>query len=194
MAIDRPRRRFDGYDAAALVAATALGLVMAREIHQQYTSTMFDGGRHNPDGLRLWRYVSVPLFAAWTLALVPLQFRGPGWRPRLLARRPGLVAGVAVAFQVIRAGAEQATWLILHHRKWGIRLQWFGIGNEFFNIPGQFVCVADSTGFAVAAAWFALGLGRWWRPEANWIDRAGRIAGVAWIGLGLISWITGLID
>jgi len=46
----------------------------------------------------------------------------------------------------------------------------------------------------VAAAWFALGLGRWWRPEANWIDRAGRIAGVAWIGLGLISWITGLID
>lgn len=79
MTIDRPRRRFDGYDAAALVAATALGLVMAREIHQQYTSTMFDGGRHNPDGLRLWRYVSVPLFAAWTLALVPLQFRGPGW-------------------------------------------------------------------------------------------------------------------
>jgi len=126
MAIDRPRRRFDGYDAAALVAATALGLVMAREIHEQYTSTMFDGGRHNPDGLRLWRYVSVPLFAAWTLALVPLQFRGPGWLPRLLARRPGLVAGVAVAFQVIRAGAEQATWLILHHRKSGIRLQWFG--------------------------------------------------------------------
>ena len=36
-------------------------------------------------------------------------------------------------------------------------------------------------GYAVAAAWLALAVAGRWRPERSWIDRLGRVLGVAWI-------------
>jgi hypothetical protein len=42
---------------------------------------------------------------------------------------------------------------------------------------------------AVAGAWLALALSGRWRPERDWLDRAGRALGVCWIVSPLIaSW------
>jgi hypothetical protein len=42
---------------------------------------------------------------------------------------------------------------------------------------------------AVMAAWAALILGRRWRAEPTWIDRAGRCCGFYWIALALYRWV-----
>jgi hypothetical protein len=54
----------------------------------------------------------------------------------------------------------------------------------------QFGVTLRETGLAVAAAWMALLLTGRWRAEPSWIDRAGRILGVLWIGyfIGLRLW------
>ena len=36
-------------------------------------------------------------------------------------------------------------------------------------------------GFAIAACWLVLIVGRRWRPEPSWIDRCGRALGAYWI-------------
>jgi hypothetical protein len=36
-------------------------------------------------------------------------------------------------------------------------------------------------GYAVFASWLILAMGRRWRPEPGWIDRLGRLMGIAWI-------------
>ena len=187
MSSEKLRRRFDRVDAAVLVTATVLGALMAKKIFGLYTSTMFDDGRHNPHGFRLWRYVAVPLFASRTFALIPLHFRRPGPRLRVLARRPGFVTVLIVALLAFRALAEQAGWLIPHHRQFGIKLGMYGLIDACFAFPGRLVFISDPTGFAVAATWFALRFASWWRPEAGWIDRAGRAQGWYWIAMFVAS-------
>jgi hypothetical protein len=36
-------------------------------------------------------------------------------------------------------------------------------------------------GYAVAAAWLTLAIGRRWRPEPTWVDRSGRAIGFFWL-------------
>ena len=42
--------------------------------------------------------------------------------------------------------------------------------------------VSPFCGSAVVGAWTTLLLSSCWRPENSWIDRAGRVLGVYWIG------------
>jgi hypothetical protein len=42
-------------------------------------------------------------------------------------------------------------------------------------------------GFAVAICWATLALGGRWRAEPSWIDRLGRIVGVAWMVMGVAA-------
>jgi hypothetical protein len=42
---------------------------------------------------------------------------------------------------------------------------------------------------AVGAAWTALIVGRRWRAEPTWIDRAGRCCGFYWIALAVCRWV-----
>jgi hypothetical protein len=42
---------------------------------------------------------------------------------------------------------------------------------------------------AVMAAWATLILGRRWRAESSWIDRAGRCCGFYWIALSVYRWV-----
>ena len=39
----------------------------------------------------------------------------------------------------------------------------------------------DLYSLAVAGAWLALALSGRWRPEPDWLDRAGRVLGLLWI-------------
>jgi hypothetical protein len=43
----------------------------------------------------------------------------------------------------------------------------------------------SDAGGAVALAWLVAGAGGRWRPEPSWVDRAGRLLGVAWLILTL---------
>ncbi len=49
-------------------------------------------------------------------------------------------------------------------------------------------------GFAVAASWLVLIVGRRWRPEPSWIDRCGRAVGAYWIMLVPIVRIGGNLN
>ena len=42
--------------------------------------------------------------------------------------------------------------------------------------------------FAAVGGWCTLSLSGRWRPEASWIDRSGRLGGVTWIGVTVLSW------
>ena len=179
----QPRRRFGRLDAAVLLAATALGVFLARQMFRDMTQTVFDEGRHNPRGFQLWRLAATPLFASWTLALLPLYLRRPGPRPGLLVRRPGFAAALVVALTAVRAGIEQAAWMISSHWRNGPLLPTFGLLEVCAAFPGWFGSVADPAGFVLASAWFALTWGRWWRPEPSWVDRAGRGLGWFWIAM-----------
>jgi hypothetical protein len=48
-------------------------------------------------------------------------------------------------------------------------------------------------GLAVTVAWLTLALNGRWQPEPNWLDRAGRSLGLAWVVLMVFHpWITSI--
>ena len=51
----------------------------------------------------------------------------------------------------------------------------------FANAPME-----EIVGAAVLGAWSAMAASRRWRCQPSWIDRAGRVLGLSWIGLFLI--------
>jgi hypothetical protein len=53
-----------------------------------------------------------------------------------------------------------------------------------------FRIMTPHAGWAVAASWLTLIMNRRWRPERDWIDRAGRVVGIAWIApIPFYSWV-----
>lgn len=176
-------RRFHWIDAAALVGATALGLAMTKDYLESYDMMlMLDGGRFAPHGFQRWGSAAVPCFVSWSLIVLALQLRSPRPRLRRLARCPGVVTGLAVALLTLNVMAKWSAY----HWKMGLPINVFGYRVAFLGLPSWLVETSEIAGFPVAATWFALWLGRWWRPEATWIDRAGRVLGVYWIAMFLI--------
>lgn len=176
----RHRRSFTWIDAVALVFATAFGLFMTKSVLDGHDMIlMFDGGRYAVRGFRRWGLGSVPLFTSWSLMLLALRLKAPPSRRRLL-RGPGIVTGVVVALLTISAFVNPFIHPLLRlKRQTGIQLGWeFGL---LQGVSSWLVEVADVAGFAVAATWFALWVGRWWRLEPDWIDRGGRALGCYWI-------------
>jgi hypothetical protein len=91
-------------------------------------------------------------------------------RPHLfdLWRQPGTMAGLAVA---VGSGLVSG-WI--HHLFIGLN-------------PRTVTPIA--VGVTVALAWAGLALSRRWEAEPSWIDRMGRLIGVAAIAVGLISFV-----
>lgn len=42
-------------------------------------------------------------------------------------------------------------------------------------------------GAAILSSWATLALSRRWRPQPTWLDRVGRVVGVAWLQVGVVS-------
>jgi hypothetical protein len=124
-------------------------------------------------------YVCACIGSVGAVAFLAIRLRGPRPpRPRLTTQ-PGLVACAAVTLVLALGEFEYLVWVKLG-----------GIDNPFregFNYE-SFLVLTDGVGYAfqrngyaVAAAWLTLMIGRRWRPEPSWVDRSGRVIGVFWL-------------
>jgi hypothetical protein len=164
--MSRGLRRITLFDAMILVAATAAGLATARAclVHVM--------PRSSPSFAVRMTAVFVAL--AVTITLIPLRLRRP--RPRRPGRHPGMVASCAVALALAFILAEQASsWLEPVPAPARAEPHYRAI-NLVFNLLRL-----DLYSPAVAGAWLALALSGRWRPERDWVDRAGLALGVCWI-------------
>ncbi len=119
-------------------------------------------------------FLAAPCVATWTLTLLILRLRRPRAGFVRLARQPGMMACLAVAIFLAIRIAFYLGLICLY----GLN-PWFWVkrlANE-----------AVRAGYVVAVTWLTLAITGRRRPEPGWIDRLGRILGVYWIVLVLMS-------
>ena len=177
----RIERRFSILDAMTLVVASALAFALIRPV-------MLD----EPVGLPAWgRWLtaSVGVLVTWTPTVLWLRLRHPRPPLRRLARQPGFAASV-VGTGILALGALATGLLALlrtARQGMGVRggmllrtpdpLWWVGVVLHFAAVVGP----------AVLAAWLILALSGRRRPARGWLDRLGRLIGLAWIVLFVIN-------
>ena len=140
----------------------------------------------SPDGWPSWGWaiylsygllatVLVPFCWAWTLAILALRVRKPRPRLRRLACQPVAIACCSAAFALVPALVGLLCLALISSIE-SESPQWERI------LGCSFILVPALTGFAVLGSWGTLLLGRRWRAEPSWLDRAGRVLGLYWIG------------
>ena len=166
-------RRFTLADAMILVAATAVGVAVARAY---YVARMGVVAEFWAPPISMYFGYATPLLISWSVALLVIRLRRPRPRPRRIFRQPGTVACCAVAFVVVARPvfmiADGVIGLISRDPNP------FGLVNLH-----NFLYFFAGDGLGVAAAWMALAIAGCWKPEAEWIDRTGRALGACWIAL-----------
>ena len=181
-------RRFNLIDAMALVAATAVGLMLVRSLGLQFDWKVIFFGL--PEGQSVFNalrsgYTGVlaltPILTLWTITLLVLRLRSPCPAARTLTRQPGFVCAIAVALTIAVGVANLAiaTVITWGHHGWSITAPYSGWLLQFaWSLPA--FC-----GHAVAMAWVVQALSGNLCSEPSWIDRAGRAVGIIWIVVGL---------
>ena len=155
-------RRFSILDGMILVAATAVGLVLARTIFG-------DAVTLGANVINISRPITYFLLA-WTLAVLTIRLRQPHPSLRRLVCQPGMAACLAVAtVTAVDATAWAIYWAQLESRHATEMLARYWRGYH------------ERPGLVVAAVWLGLLLSRRWRPEPGWIDRLGRLIGGLWL-------------
>jgi len=168
-------RRFTIADGMALVAATGVGLALARAYSDAFHGIPF---HPSPSSWRTTDYLrttSSCMVACWMLTILGLRLRRPRPRLRRLARNPGFAASCALA-------AGLAVGMIEAIPR--------AIGGPRDLMPGPFERVSGLMiwgGRTVLGAWILLAVFRLWRPERSWIDRLGRVLGWSWIAWDAFS-------
>ena len=181
-----PRRRFTLLDGMILLAATAVGYAGVHGLE-----LFMDDGDFVSRTTEAWirrQYVNLalllelvvlPFLMTWTVAVVPLRLLKPRPKFRHMARQPGLMACLVVTMSIGLLAVVVAIGCVSR--------SWRNIGFDTIVMIMGFELLPAALGLAVLAAWTTLLLGRRWRAEPSWIDRMGRMLGVAWIVLGLAS-------
>ncbi len=175
----RPVRRFTILDGMIFVAASAVGLTVARSVEAD-ASRLPPGAR--PIQYWIWSGPPSCLAFACGLALILARSVPPRPRWRRIARQPGFVASIMAVwpfpiftlYAMMGASVERPT----PGSTFSYSFDWLW-GTAAFMVP-----------VSVGGAWVALGLSGRWRPEASWVDRAGRALGFFW----LASWPVWLIQ
>jgi hypothetical protein len=109
------------------------------------------------------RFVSVAM-----LGLLVVRLRHPRPGLRRLSRQPGTVACTAAALAMAAGGTIVGTMRIFRE-------------SRFSEGDASWITFEPWIAPAVMISWAALFLGRRWRAEPSWIDRAGRCCGCYWI-------------
>ncbi len=186
------KRRFRLFDAMILVAATAIGcgsIVWAsrtadfslREVLDDVSSVFQESrGQIDAEGMislcAMGTAVLTPMAVAWGLALLALRLVGPRPTWRRLARQPGMMAVCATVLVLAALGILIGCMALVAGMGSGSSSV---VEDTLFLTPVFF-------GLAVAASWMTLIVGRRWRAERSWVDRAGRTLGIFHIVAGLL--------
>lgn len=189
-----PRRLFTLLDAMTLVAATAVGLGIARGMHDllwMNTNMTVKDGSVGAVLLTVarWTALGLPLIVAWTIGLFLLHWRRP--RPSLgdFLHRPGATACGAAVFALAIEAVNLTTLLVVVLARQSMSKS---------SYSGMAECLVDCLirglgieigmpGLAVAVAWMMLALSGRWEPDPGWLDRTGRLVGVGWIVLMVVD-------
>jgi hypothetical protein len=200
-------RKFLLSDAIVLVAATAVGLTVAKPYYEtmkllDWEPPIADAGPFSGYIRGLWGclVLAAPFAMAGALAVFALRLRRPRDRWRRLVRQPGLVAGLMAAVVLAWRFAGFATMCVrlIGATNLGILNVRYGalsgaVGgwppNNLLFETDHILDTMATIGVAVAASWLILLASGRWRAEPSWIDRAGRAFGWFWIlTLPLSSW------
>jgi hypothetical protein len=133
---------------------------------------------------------ALPFLVSLSAGLVILRLLPP--RPDR-ERRSCLPGHVACVLAVTIGGLSYLTLLAAMT----IRSGWGVLGPEDFARLNIFLLpiALQHGGWGATAGWLLLITGSRWRPEPSWIDRAGRVLGLVWVGVGVILadfWAAGL--
>jgi hypothetical protein len=180
-----PHRKFNLLDIVILVVVTGVGLGWYRA-YVQAAGQFFENTPGISRGLSntYWGGQWAPFLVSTTVAVFIFRLRPPLPAWRRLRRQPGWVACVSALSVALFFLAETFGRRLIHDT---IGQRVLIMANSF---AAQLAVTLRETGLAVAAAWMTLLLTGRWRAELSWIDRAGRILGVLWIGyfIGLRLW------
>ena len=186
---DRPpqtasSRRFTLLDAMVLIAATGIGFVPIRLF--LWENWHFPEEWSVPEVWRSGLEINVslvPLALSLSLALWLLALKHSRGRLRRAFRRPGMAACTITLAYTILSSIGYVVFLQFS-RAWdrGVfndpnsAMLWIRIGMQPIFLVGG----------AIASVWIVMWLGRTWRAERSWIDRAGRALGFYWIVLSVL--------
>jgi hypothetical protein len=167
-----PSRRLGLLDAMIVILALAPAFVILRSRCELL------GQQGSPNYLHTTgAFIAVchAFLMALTAALTVIGLSGRGPRLRARLRRPGMAACIAAtaAIVVMTSRMSIKTYSMMSH------LDSFRVEDLCYQITDEQV----RPGFAVVGAWFMLLVSAAWRPEASWLDRAGRLLGWLWIGM-----------
>lgn len=173
-----PRRRFTVFDALVLVAATALGLAVARALDATWFTVLLRGGYQWDDYLHfvLHGVPSTCLVASWSVGLLALRLVHPRPSLRRIARQYGPVACAATVASIALAAAcdvarHTADWSVIVGLEQVPELSLWDVWWPALMTTDEFVL----------GAWLGLALAVGRSPSHDWVDRAGRAIGLYWI-------------
>ena len=181
-------RRFGIADALILIAGAGVGLGLDRYVAPGVTPKDLWRVFFGPSGGWTPRYALqisaelcvlfvTPFVAAWTIACLLVQLRRR--RPRHLRRAPGFVAcllptlGCAVAVVLTWSLLGRTAWGPVHPNQGDFEAAQFG---------GSLL-----VGSSVVWAWATMKMCGIFRARPTWTDWLGRLTGVAWIAIGMLS-------
>lgn len=173
-------RRFTVGDAMILVAATAVGTLAIRGTLPDLSTLESDLSRAPSPGMRHFQALQfglsavIPYLATLTPAMLVVRLRQPRPGLRRIGRQPGMIACTVATV----AMAIEASWIA----------SLLARGSGFIHASTVFVAYAPQVSFAVVGGWVALALSGRWRSGSDWIDRGGRLLGLIWIGITVVSW------
>jgi hypothetical protein len=151
-----------------LIAAVAIGIVGMRNCDTEMRVMQIDR-RHIVN----WIVLPSPLLMSLATTLMLAGLLPPRSPLHDLCRRPGFTA-CWVTTLVMTIGA--VVMLVTNP----VKITSFDGLIRCFSF-GYFWPTTGRIGIGVLIAWTTLALTGCWRPEPSWIDRAGRVLGVAWI-------------
>ena len=177
--LDPPRRRLSLSDASILIAATALGLVMARYVvGLNLMAISPTPGDRAARIERIWMvtiHLASPMLVTLSLAAFAISLRRPRPPLRRLAREPGFVALAVIAMTTAYYSVHFAARLC---------------GNYYSSPPlfsthvlWMFANLFIELGWNVALAWFVLALQGNWSPRSIWAGGIGAALGCTWIAV-----------